>query len=418
MPKFKPVIRTGDKKSDGTVNIKIRVTHNGQARYLPTDYSVPLEYFNQVTGQVVPGRKKGSITQVEADRINNKLTIRISEMINKCDRLPNIRFKSIEVLMDELRGQLREHDLISLIDDRINQYRQLGNLNYLTTFQSTRTILQEFAGKNIPIQSVDYTFLKRLEFHMKSRKTKLGRKEITGMSINSIGVHMRNIRTIYNLAITMGLVEYSMYPFRKYKILRETTRHRTLTAQEIERIYTWEFTDDLMSWARDMFMLSFFLIGINMKDLFYLTSIEDGRVNYTRSKGKRKYSIKVYPEALTIFNRYPGKKYLLSTMETYTDYRTASKRINIKLKDIAQLTGINKQMTTYYMRHSWATIARSQGVSKDDISNALGHQRQSLEMTEIYIEENQDTVDKANRKVINCITSMKLPGEQYLLYEI
>ena len=75
------------------------------------------------------------------------------------------------------------------------------------------------------------------------------------------------------------------------------------------------------------------------------------------------------------------------------------------------------------MRHSWATIARSLGVSKDDISYALGHQKPSLEMTEIYIEEDQDTVDKVNRKVIDYIVGMPLDGQPPLsdipaLYQI
>ena len=144
-----------------------------------------------------------------------------------------------------------------------------------------------------------------------------------------------------------------------------------------------------------MCMLSFFLIGINMKDLMYLKSIDDGRIHYIRSKGKRHYNIKVFPEALEIFNRYQGKKYLLNTFENYADYRTATKRINAKLKALATLCNIAKPITTYYMRHSWATIAYSLKISKDLISFCLGHQMPSQEMTAIYIEDDQLAADDA-----------------------
>jgi integrase len=161
-----------------------------------------------------------------------------------------------------------------------------------------------------------------------------------------------------------------------------------------------------MSWARDIFMLSFYLCGINMIDLFRLTKIEDGRIYYIRSKGKKPYNIKVYPEALEIFKKYKGSKYLLNTMENYADYRTATKRINYKLKDITEICMIKKPVSTYWCRHSWAVIGRTLNLSKDEISMGLGHQRSGLDITEIYLDESQEVIDQANRRIIDHITSI------------
>jgi site-specific recombinase XerD len=410
MPKFLPTIRIKEKKADNTCNVKIRVSHNRAVRYVSTEYSIMEENFDMINNKVITSKKGDKeITQVKADRINNKLTVLIAVMIGKCEKQKNIRHMDMASLMALLRDKRREYDMISLIDDRIAQYKKLGNINYKESFERTKGILKGFSGSFIQFEAVDYNFLKRLEYHMKSVKLK---NDKIGMSINSIGVHMRNIRTIFNQAITMGMVELSLYPFRKYKIGKETTRHRVLVAEQIALMHRKEIKDPLMAWARDITMLSFFLIGINMKDLLHLKKIEDGRVNYVRSKGKRPYSIKVYAEGIEIINRYHGEKYLLNTLEKYSYYRNATKRINKKLKDLATLCGIDKPITTYYMRHSWATIARSLGISKDDISYGLGHQRPSLEMTEIYVEEDQDTIDNANRKVIDHIINIPLPEKK------
>ncbi|MEA1886531.1 MAG: tyrosine-type recombinase/integrase [Bacteroidota bacterium] len=140
-----------------------------------------------------------------------------------------------------------------------------------------------------------------------------------------------------------------------------------------------------------------------MKDMIYLEGIEEGRIYYIRSKDKRQYSVLVQPEAMEIIERHRGKKYLLNTLDKYDDYRNATSIINKRLKDIAQLEDckISKKITTYYARHSWATIASRIGISWDTIRYALGHAGGSV--TDIYIDYDLEQVDEANRKVIDFI---------------
>lgn len=374
---------------DGKVNIKIRVCHQKKTRYISTDYYVYPKYFNSKAELVKVG---GPYDKDEADRINNKLIIQKGIMADKAEKQKDIRFMDMRNLMKILRDKHREYDFYALIDDKIANYRKLENLNYMDSFKLTKNIIEKFTGSSLlPLESIDYSFLVRLENKLRLR----------GVKTNSIGIFMRNIRTIYNQAITMGLVDLSFYPFRKYRIPKETTRHRTLTATELATIAKKEIKQPLMSWARDMFMLSFCLIGMNMRDLMYVEKIEDGRINYKRSKGKRDYSVKVRPQALHIIKRYPGKKYLLNTLDNYADYRSATKRINKKLKDIAALCKIEKKVSTYWVRHTWSTLAQ-QFASLDTISRALGH-RPVSDITMIYVEEDQKSIDELNHKVIRHI---------------
>ena len=133
-------------------------------------------------------------------------------------------------------------------------------------------------------------------------------------------------------------------------------------------------------------MLMFYLIGINAIDLFNLKQIVDGRIEYKREKTGKLYSIKVEPEAMEIINRYKGNKFLLNTLETndynYRKYMAAMNRGLQKLGNFERkgLGGkkirdiLFPDITSYWARHTWATIAHKIGISKDVISLALGHE--------------------------------------------
>jgi integrase len=213
---------------------------------------------------------------------------------------------------------------------------------------------------------------------------------------------MRNIRTVFNEADT------GRFPFRGYKIPKAiTTEHRDLTIDQMGLIAKVEIKEPLMRWARDMFMLSFYLIGMNWRDLAFVKKVRDGRIFYTRSKGKKSYSIKIFPEAQAIIDRYPGKKYLLDMMDNYSYYKSGTKRIDKKLKNIAVLCEIDRPVSLYYARHSWATIASSEklGIPDDIISRSMGHAilKPINEITQIYIRKELKPCDDANEKVIRAI---------------
>jgi len=389
MATFKSVIRTSDIRQDGTVNIKIRVCHHRKVSYLPTKYYVREEEFNTVTGKV----KDLYITKQEAEVINLRLTGQIGQYARKLEYLGGkVSEMDINSLMRILRDKNERYDIYSLLDEKIEMLKKVGNKGYSEIFDRTKKLLQNYYGSQyLTFNMIDAEWLKRLEVKMR----------VDGHSANSIGIHMRNIRTVFNQAISIGLIDLSLYPFRRYQIPKAKTIKRNITADDIRKIKVAEFDNKLTGWARDMFMLSFYLIGINMKDMMYLEGMEDGRIYYVRSKGKRQYSILVQLEALEIIEKYRGKKYLLNIMDNYSDYRTASKRINKKLKDIAKHCKINKKISTYYARHSWATIAHRIGISRDTIRYALGHADNTV--TDIYIDYDLEAVDKANRQVIDYI---------------
>jgi hypothetical protein len=170
---------------------------------------------------------------------------------------------------------------------------------------------------------------------------------------------------------------------------------------------------------RDLFMLIFYLIGINLVDLVHLTEIRNGRIEYRRAKTGRLYSILVLPEAQHIIDKYRGKEYLIDVLDSYSNYKDFAARMNENLKTIGKVEWVtnsaqdekfvkkNKKkisplfpdITVYHARHSWATVAASLDIPKETISAALGHEIGS-EITSIYIDFDMKKVDRANKDVL------------------
>lgn len=235
-------------------------------------------------------------------------------------------------------------------------------------------------------------------------------------SVNTISVHMRNIRAVMNYAIDEG--KTANYPFRKYRIRQEQTEKRSLTPENLARLRDYPCTR-IQRPYRDLFMLIFYLIGINTIDLFHLRpeSLRDGRIHYRREKTGRLYSIRLEPEAEEIINRYRGNAYLIDVLDTYKNYVDFRHRMNENLRKIGEFErkgrGGKKTvhpafpgLTTYWARHTWATIAASLDIPKETIAAALGHELGN-KTTSIYIDFDQRKVDEANRKVIDFLNEIK-----------
>ena len=229
-------------------------------------------------------------------------------------------------------------------------------------------------------------------------------------SRNARNIHLRNIRAVFNEAIDDEVTTF--YPFRRLKIKNEATRKRNLKVDDLRKFFNCP-CDAKAQKHFDMFKLMFMLIGINIVDLCNLKEIDsEGRITYHRAKTNRLYSIKVEPEALEIINKYRGKNYLLDILDRYKDYHDYTKRINLALKQIGPYKRVGRggkkttepmfpDISTYWARHSWATIAASLDIPRDTIAHALGHGGNTV--TDIYIDFDERKIDEANRKVLDWV---------------
>ena len=232
----------------------------------------------------------------------------------------------------------------------------------------------------------------------------------TSPSQNARNIHLRNIRAVFNDALDEEAT--SAYPFRRFKIRGVATPKRSLTVEQLRELWAWPVEGHAVKYL-DMFKLTFLLVGINVVDLCGLKEVRGGRVEYRRSKTGRLYDIKVEPEAMEIIERHRGKRgFLLDAMDTYNNYRDYAKRLNENLQRIGEVKRVGRGgrkvftpafpgLTTYWARHSWATVAASLDIPKETIAHALGHGGNTV--TDIYIDFDQRKVDEANRRVIDWV---------------
>lgn len=233
----------------------------------------------------------------------------------------------------------------------------------------------------------------------------------TAHSANSRAFHFRNIRAVFNDALDEEITK--AYPFRKFKIRKEPTAKRSLSVEQLRTLANYP-CEEYQRQYRDIFMLMFYLIGMNAVDLFKAKpdALSGGRLEYVRSKTYKQYSIKIEPEAMALLEKYKGKRHLISVMDTRRDYKAYLHRMNDALKLIGDVKVCNSKgkkehaplfpkISQYWCRHSWATIAASLDIPKETIAAALGHGGNTV--TDIYIDFDRKKVDEANRRVLDWV---------------
>ena len=224
------------------------------------------------------------------------------------------------------------------------------------------------------------------------------------LSINSRSILLRNIRTVINDAIDAGIT--NSYPFRRFTIKSEKTPKKALSVSNMRVL------SQVDNEYKDIFMLMFYLRGINAIDLFSaeLTQIVNGRLEYRRSKVGTLFSVKIEPEAWEIINKYRGKKHLLYILERNKNYKVYLSNMNRGLKRLGRrlvngrvVEGAFPKLSTNWARHTWATIGINLGIPKDIISRGMGHSF-GVAVTDVYIDFDMRLVDEANRKIIDSLS--------------
>lgn len=237
----------------------------------------------------------------------------------------------------------------------------------------------------------------------------LEKKMSTKNTANARNILLRSVRAVFNHAISEDIIKTN--PFKGMDLKPTETVKRSMDIDILRKIRDAEL-DYWQVEYRDMFMLMFYLIGINAADLFLAKKSQlcGDRLEYIRKKTGKRYSIKVVPEAMKIIKKYEGKDWLLSPMDKYSDYKSylghmnrALSKLGLHYKTRSKVEGkaIFDKLSTYWSRHTWATLAYDIGISIDVIGQALGHTDTKHAVTMIYIKMDNKKVDEANRKVID-----------------
>ena len=390
--------------------LKVKITKHGQGAFIPLDLRIFPSQWDAEHGRVKDSPNKVALN---------------SYIQNQKQKIDNLLLKlTVDGELTKLSATQIKNKLVAILEPR--DYEQNSLLHRMEVYASTREAKSTKEKYTLTIKRI-------LEYDSKARSLTfedVSKDWLDGFdrflmkcspSKNGRNIHLRNIRAVFNDAIDNEIT--TAYPFRKFKMRPEETPKRSLTIQQLRSLFNYP-VEPYQQRYLDMFKLSFFLIGINVTDLCNLYDISpDGHLVYRRAKTKKMYSIKVEPEALEIINRYRGKGHLLNLLDDIHSPRTFTKKFDRALKEIGPVTyepnpewkpkshkhrlrkvhhAAFPGLSSYWARHTWATIASELDIPNETISAALGHSITN-KTTAIYIDYNMSKVDAANRKVIDYV---------------
>lgn len=373
--------------NNGSYPLVFQVIHNRRKKLLYTGYRMKEEVFDESEGKIMNG-VGSTFTATEVVKMNRELRKMRNQIDIRIRQLERTReeFTVEDILTQNAFGTGKsQFYLLRYINAQIERKQELKKVGMAAAYKSTRSSLAKFIGRpDVRMSEVDLTFVRRYEDFLYSN----------GASGNTVSYYLRNLRSLYNQAVTDGYHPRGEYPFAKAQTRPAKTVKRALSRTDMQNLADLNLENEPeLEFTRDLYLFSFYAQGMAFVDIVLLkkTDICNGVLTYSRHKSKQLIRIVVTPQMQGVIDKYNTEnEYLFPIISGeyasgYQKYRLALGRINRHLKKIAVVADIKVPLTTYTARHTWATLARDYGVPISVISAGLGHT--SEEMTRVYLKD-------------------------------
>lgn len=416
---IKAEIKKDSLRVDGTYNVKLRFTLNRKVKRLSTSLFVRPEELTK-TGDF----KKNTKIYKEVEAL-------LTAYQSKCNAMQiDLNHYSLDYIFKLLKFEEQKEKPIDFISFS-REWIVHAPMKRTDTYETTIRSVISFIGKdNLDVSEIKVSFLNKYTEYLKKRRDERNHKlSIAGKRIPSnrtVSLYLGCIRHLFkeaqrkynNTEDNLMLIPHS--PFDHFRIPRqEATRKRALDRNTIKAIWELPYMNKVKGYkstcrydlAKDCFIMSFCLMGMNSVDLYNATEFKDGRIIYNRTKTKdrrldnARMEVVVPKLILPLMEKYKDKtgQRLFNFHHYYADHKAFNKAINYGLKEIGSQLGID-DLEYYAARHSWATIALNKvGIDKYTIHAALNHVDESMRVTDIYIERDFVNENKANAKVVKYV---------------
>ena len=421
---IKAEIKRSELKVDGTYNVKIRFTLDRKVKRLSTNLFVT----QQDLTKSLKFKEDTSIKR-EIDR----LVLYYREQCLKLQLDQN--HYSLDEIIEFLNGEQEKQQTIDFIKfsrEWIASATIKGAPNYTTAINA----LVRFVGKEeLDINLITLEFLEQFKAFLigerDARTKKLMQQGKRVTSNRTLSLYLVSIKKLFSEAKRKfnkkdkkdkNLILIPNSPFEDFKIPKqEATRKRAISVDIIKKLWKLPYKDMKKGYkstcrynlAKDCFILSFCLMGINSADLYNATEMRGNTIIYNRTKTKArrldgaKMMVDIPKIVQPLIDKYKDStgKRLFNFYQYYGDEKTFNKAINSGLKEIGSILEVD-DLEYYAARHSWATIALNKvGIDKYIVHAALNHIDDSMKVTDIYIERDFVNENKANAKVVKYVFS-------------
>lgn len=381
-------------KKNGLCSVKIKVTYNRKRKYFSTGIDLTPSDFEQILfGKRNTNEQKG--TKAKILKFENKAN----------DVIGDLDVFSFDAFQEKfLEDRNTASSVSSAFDKYIDELKLENRLGTASSYECAINSISQYKS-GLTFAEITPKFLKKYQKWMTDR----------GRSTSTVGIYLRSLRAVYNEYV----IDKSAYPFGKGKYLIPTSKNtkKALTLDEIGRIYNHEtVVNSAMEMAKDYWIFMYLSNGMNVKDLCLLKwkNIDGNILTYRRAKTERNnkdqktITVALKADSLAIIKKwsvpslnkdsyiFPHFSNKMDAEQMRKTGKQLTKKINKYVKKIAIAEGINKTVTTYYARHSFATVLKRSGVQTEMISELLGHS--SMSVTESYLDsfENEQIQDKTD----------------------
>ena len=404
------VVLRHHKKKDGTYNPKLLITQNGKEAFIPTGMFTKMVRFRK-------GSARGNITDTIAlEALNKKVAQIRSIIIEKDEVVSSMTATEIKEYVLKRMAASEEIDFLVFAETYIATIKNPGTRFYHESrLRTLSAFVESTCGeRKLLVKRITTKFIEDYEEWLRTSKRRRG--EGYGLSESTINTHITAVSTIFNAAkrkynnYNTGDIVIKNDPFMDYNMPeKDEVKKRALPPADIRRIYDYSPTNKSAELARDVFLLSFFLAGMNVADMWECQPFTD-RIEYTRKKTRSHkkdapfLSLPIHPRISPIVEKYADIKGMrgFGFYNSYSKIGSLHQCIHYGMLRMREDLGL-EGLTFYAARHSFATIARNDcGVSMDDIALCLTHDS-GHSMTDTYIKKDYSRIDNVIDKVVQFV---------------
>lgn len=411
---FKAVVYAHHKKEDGTYNVKIRVTHNRAKRHISTNVFVTAK-------DLTRGLK------IKNAAIADQLKQEVEQYQRVAATIPPARAKvmSVAEVCAYIDSYERQHGAFQLdflkfgygvVDEMVACGRVGTGMYYRAALHALERFLQR---GHIDISEITVKLLEDFCTFLINEPARPNRQKgerAPSSYLGAMRILHNKAKERYNDEDT-GVIRIPLSPFKRFKVPKPPlTRKRSITIEQLQaimQVQDGKTIDSRVTTARDTFLLSFGLIGMNSVDLYNAVQYDGERITYKRTKTRSRradealISIKVEPCVRPLVEKYldPTGERVFNFHRRYASHHTMNANINRGLKIIGAMAAVAVDDLEFYAaRHTWATLARNKAnVDKATIHEALNHVDEQMRITDIYIQRDYSQQDAANKRVLELV---------------
>ncbi len=373
------IVKKARQKNNGEIPVYVRFTLNSKRVELSTGIYCHPDNWDEA-GQKFSGRNETTrILNNRLNKIQNEIQDHYNQLRSTGENFDVITIKNKIRNIEDSEGILKVFDYY--LDNMQNKLGRGYSKETYKHYKSSRKRLGEFVKKfskrkDYPVEKVDYKFLEAFDVYL---------KKVHKVHQNTAWNYHKHTRRVLNLAVSMELIHKN--PYSKYKVPLAETNREFLTASELSAIQDKEIKILRLDAIRDIFVFACYT-GLSYSDIAKLHKDhlrkgidENDWIFIDRTKTNNRCRIPVLPQAKTILEKYKNTpQYLVKGLLLPV---LTNQKMNSYLKELADICGINKELTMHMARHTFATtVTLSNGVPLETVSKILGHT--NLKTTQIY----------------------------------